>query len=61
METSPHARQPKAIKIKLAWGAKRGHQARVHSDQMVLIMDWHKAEPHERWLKYAQEIVGKQL
>jgi hypothetical protein len=30
---------------------KRGHQAQVHSDQMVSVMARRKAEPHERRLK----------
>jgi hypothetical protein len=41
-EAGPHERRPKALKTKLAQG---GHQAGVHSDQMVLIMASQEAGP----------------
>jgi hypothetical protein len=38
---------------------KGDHQARVHSDQMVLVMVKREAEPHERRPKDAQGRVEK--
>ncbi len=37
-EAGPCERRPKALKTKLA--QEGGHQARVHSDQVVLMMTW---------------------
>ncbi len=35
---------------------KVGHQAQVHSDQMVFVMARRKAGPHERW---PQKLKGE--
>jgi hypothetical protein len=50
-EVGLHERQPKVLKTKLAQVGPWGHQARIHSDQMVLVMAKREAGPHERWPK----------
>jgi hypothetical protein len=45
-EAGPHERWPKALKTELAQG---GHQARVHSDKMVLMMARQEAGPRDEW------------
>ncbi len=41
----PYARRPRALKTMLAQGGPSGSS---RSNQMVLVMAKHKAEPHER-------------
>ncbi len=41
--------------------SRRGHQARVHIDQMVLVMARQGAAPHPWWTKVLKVRVEKQL
>ncbi len=47
-EAGPLKRQPKILKAKLTQG---DHEARVYSDQMVLVIVRLEAAPHERQSK----------